>query len=459
MQEKGLQCLLRLASRLNLPDHRDHKVQSFCSREKCLYLGQDSARSMFLQRCNCVRSCTSDRNFKKKMPDDYSDPWDAKKAMSPGGDYSDPWDATNTQPGALTDPTKAGRKTSKDDYIDPWDAKEDGKTQVERVTVEKVKHQSNEDSDEESYSEPYDLGKVTLLDEQAKRMSLRGMRPSSVDGTFSEQEENRFRKHSDTGAKKQQSPSRDQRSADDYDSPWESKSFLGMQQKSPNLPQERPQAPVTDTRSSDDYDKPWEWNKNINLNGHTQGPRQQEPVQSPKIDARHPDDYDAPWEWSKSGLTSKVKGPREGEAQGMALVAPSKPPRTFVEDGSPIDPSLPLSRQGWYHGPLKRLEAERLLQSAEDCSFLLRQSESSKNDFSLSVKNNNSFMHLKIVCQGNRYILGQFSKPFNTVPEMIHYYSLNKLNIRGAEHKKLLHPVVPPPEYFTLEPGGYPTAS
>ena len=68
-------------------------------------------------------------------------------------------------------------------------------------------------------------------------------------------------------------------------------------------------------------------------------------------------------------------------------------------------------------------------------------------------------MHLKIVCQGNRYILGQFSKPFNTVPEMIHYYSLNKLNIRGAEHKKLLHPVVPPPEYFTLEPGGYPTAS
>lgn len=67
-------------------------------------------------------------------------------------------------------------------------------------------------------------------------------------------------------------------------------------------------------------------------------------------------------------------------------------------------------------------------------------------------------MHLKIVCQDNKYILGQFSKPFNTVPEMIHYYSLNKLNIKGAIHKKLLHPVMQSPEYFTLEPPGYSTA-
>ena len=70
----------------------------------------------------------------------------------------------------------------------------------------------------------------------------------------------------------------------------------------------------------------------------------------------------------------------------------------------------------------------------------------------------NSFMHLKIVCQNNKYILGQFSKPFDTVPEMIHYYSINKLNIKGAEHKQLLHPVIQQPEYFTLEPPVYSTA-
>lgn len=64
-------------------------------------------------------------------------------------------------------------------------------------------------------------------------------------------------------------------------------------------------------------------------------------------------------------------------------------------------------------------------------------------------------MHLKIVSKDKKYILGQFSKPFDTVPAMIHHYSVNKLNIRGAEHKKLLYPVVQAPEYFTLEPPGY----
>lgn len=60
-------------------------------------------------------------------------------------------------------------------------------------------------------------------------------------------------------------------------------------------------------------------------------------------------------------------------------------------------------------------------------------------------------MHLRIVCQDKKYILGQFSKPFDTVPAMIHYYSINKLNIKGAEHKILLFPVKRPPEYFVIE--------
>ena len=131
------------------------------------------------------------------MPgDDYCDPWDAKKAVSPGGDYSDPWDAKKTKPALGDDycdpwdkkPTapEPVRKTSKDDYIDPWDAKKDGPPQVEMVQVakEKSKKPSSEDSDEESYDEPYDLGKVTLLDEQLKKCSLKGMRPPSADATL-----------------------------------------------------------------------------------------------------------------------------------------------------------------------------------------------------------------------------------------------------------------------------------
>jgi len=58
------------------------------------------------------------------------------------------------------------------------------------------------------------------------------------------------------------------------------------------------------------------------------------------------------------------------------------------------------------------------------------------------------FMHMKIVscddagsCGGGHYILGQFSQPFDSIPQMIHHYTINKLPIKGAEHMSLLHPV------------------
>ena len=50
-------------------------------------------------------------------------------------------------------------------------------------------------------------------------------------------------------------------------------------------------------------------------------------------------------------------------------------------------------------------------------------------------------MHMKIVGHQEGFILGEFSKPFRGIPEMIHYYTRHKLNIRGAEHMALLHPV------------------
>ena len=53
-------------------------------------------------------------------------------------------------------------------------------------------------------------------------------------------------------------------------------------------------------------------------------------------------------------------------------------------------------------------------------------------------------MHMKIVFshQTDGYILGEFSKPFPSISEMICYYTRQKLNIRGAEHMALLHPVI-----------------
>ena len=52
------------------------------------------------------------------------------------------------------------------------------------------------------------------------------------------------------------------------------------------------------------------------------------------------------------------------------------------------------------------------------------------------------FMHMKIQERcGQGYILGQFSKPFRTIAQMLLYYSRNSLPVKGAEHISLKKPV------------------
>ncbi|XP_044021222.1 uncharacterized protein LOC122861104 [Aphidius gifuensis] len=109
-----------------------------------------------------------------------------------------------------------------------------------------------------------------------------------------------------------------------------------------------------------------------------------------------------------------------------------------------VDVDLPLERQGWYHGSLTRIEAEAVLRILREGSYLVRNSESTKQDYSLSLKSARGFMHMRIQRNDdlNAYILGQFSKPFETIPEMVRHFSVNRLPIRGAEHMCLLHPVI-----------------
>lgn len=62
-------------------------------------------------------------------------------------------------------------------------------------------------------------------------------------------------------------------------------------------------------------------------------------------------------------------------------------------------------------------------------------------------------IHLKISYKEGKYILGVNSRPFHNIPEMIHYYSMNNLNIRGAEQVKLQYPKLQEAVYFTVMPG------
>lgn len=52
-------------------------------------------------------------------------------------------------------------------------------------------------------------------------------------------------------------------------------------------------------------------------------------------------------------------------------------------------------------------------------------------------------MHMRIQRnESGQYILGQFSRPFEAVPDMIRHFCLNRLPVRGAEHMCLIEPVI-----------------
>jgi hypothetical protein len=106
-----------------------------------------------------------------------------------------------------------------------------------------------------------------------------------------------------------------------------------------------------------------------------------------------------------------------------------------------INPDIALEQQSWYHGSLGRIEAEQLLKHQPEGSFLVRQSQSNKQDYCLSLKSAGGFLHIKIVCHDGRYILGQFSQPFDCVPHMVEFFCQAKLPIRGYDKICLIFPL------------------
>ncbi|XP_043946532.1 SH2 domain-containing adapter protein F-like [Protopterus annectens] len=130
--------------------------------------------------------------------------------------------------------------------------------------------------------------------------------------------------------------------------------------------------------------------------------------------------------------------PRMG-AQKYSKSQTTEPSATVAEK---VDPTVPLQHQVWYHGTISRADAEGLLTLCKESSYLVRNSETSRNDYSLSIRSSQGFMHMKCTrTKDNKYILGQNSAPFDSIPEVIHYYTSKKLPVKGAEHLSLLYPV------------------
>ncbi|XP_043999002.1 SH2 domain-containing adapter protein F-like isoform X2 [Gambusia affinis] len=183
----------------------------------------------------------------------------------------------------------------------------------------------------------------------------------------------------------------------------------------------------------------------------------------PQDDERPADEYDQPWEWKKDNISKALAVQFEGAGRERSRAQPEHTRFTktgsassacdattlrLVGDTPPllgerVDPSLPLEQQVWYHGALSRSEAESLLTLCKESSYLVRKSQTCQSDYSLSLRSCKGFMHMKFTESADgRYVLGENSPPFCTIPEVIHYYTTHKLPIRGAEHMSLLYPVI-----------------
>ncbi|XP_035270739.1 cytoplasmic protein NCK1 isoform X1 [Anguilla anguilla] len=104
-----------------------------------------------------------------------------------------------------------------------------------------------------------------------------------------------------------------------------------------------------------------------------------------------------------------------GNAPGDA--GPPTPDCDYIE---PSDSGRFAGRQ-WYYGKVTRHQAEVALnQRGEEGDFLIRDSESSPNDFSISLKARSKNKHFKVQLKEGLYCIGQ--RKFHSMEELVDHY-------------------------------------
>nr|XP_057944429.1 SH2 domain-containing adapter protein F-like isoform X1 [Doryrhamphus excisus] len=321
-----------------------------------------------------------------------------------------------------------------EDYADPFDAEQAGgmQTTTEKVTTEN-----------DGYMEPYEAQKMMA----EIRSNSRGPKDSAS----------------------KQLPL--------YDTPYEPAENGGDSDPERSRCPRESRLPQDDERPPEEYDQPWEWKKERiskafaveikvikdlpwpppvgQLNTSPPPVVVEEELESPSQTAEpspgqpaseqhHQVQFDGVEKSRMSPTKDGKSRPLQRHSSGCLVNTKmtSADQSSSSSTGERIDPSMPLESQFWYHGAISRTDAECLLRLCKEASYLVRNSETGKNDYSLSLKSSQGFMHMKLSrTKENKYVLGQNSCPFDSVPDIIHFYSSRKLPIKGAEHMSLLYPV------------------
>ncbi|XP_054627237.1 SH2 domain-containing adapter protein F-like isoform X4 [Dunckerocampus dactyliophorus] len=302
-----------------------------------------------------------------------------------------------------------------EDYADPFDAEQAGSVQT---TTEKVT------TENDGYMEPYEAQKMMA----EIRSNSRGPKDSAS----------------------KQLPL--------YDTPYEPAENGGDSDPERSRCPRESRLPQDDERPPEEYDQPWEWKKEriskafaallcydcISYEGSVSGtgslPQRRKDCNSKSLTVQFDGVEKSRMSPTKDGKTRPLQRHPSGCLVNTKMTSADQSGSSSA--GERIDPSMPLESQFWYHGAISRTDAECLLRLCKEASYLVRNSETSKNDYSLSLKSSQGFMHMKLSrTKENKYVLGQNSCPFDSVPDIIHFYSSRKLPIKGAEHMSLLYPV------------------
>ncbi|XP_063172939.1 SH2 domain-containing adapter protein E [Candoia aspera] len=188
-------------------------------------------------------------------------------------------------------------------------------------------------------------------------------------------------------------------------------------------------------------------------------------IRLPSNDERPPAEYEQPWEWKEDQIVKVLSGQFEGSEKTMAAAEmitlppqhhpcrrswPSKMVKSPAgiepgTDGERVDSALVLEKQPWFHGSITRAEAESRLQLCPEAGYLVRTSEMGPSKYSIALKTSQGCVHI-IVAQtkDHKYTLDQAGGLFNSIPEVVGYYSTEKLPFKGAEHMTLRYPVSVP---------------
>ncbi|XP_063138792.1 SH2 domain-containing adapter protein E isoform X3 [Rattus norvegicus] len=131
----------------------------------------------------------------------------------------------------------------------------------------------------------------------------------------------------------------------------------------------------------------------------------------PEEDDRPAAEYEQPWEWKREQIARALSVQFEGSDRSPGREEAGRPQHwqktlkpTLSDhgDGEKVDPGLALEKQPTSQGCVHIIVAQT---------------------------------------KDSRYTLNQTSAVFDSIPEVVHYYSTAKLPFKGAEHMTLLHPV------------------